>query len=535
MSGDAGATGSSGGASRAQRFLGKSDVDFAATRGRRHNGGGAASDSESSDADGDIFDAHAGSGGESSGGSDGEGETADERRLRMAKEFKERLVAEALERQRGGKDEGDIDDEEDEEGSDDDEFFGRRKASGAAALASASATDPSAVHAAVATRLADDAKAATGSLLRRCAGRLEGWTCGEVRAMRGHKLSVTCVAVSSDDRTAFSGAKDCSIIRWDVETGKRTVFPGRRHTKADRLAARGGGASAGAGGGGGLGVGYDRIDRKSVKYHTKGILSMAVSSDGRYLASAGYDRAICVWDTRTNALIDALTGHRDTISGLSFRRGTHTLYSSSHDRSVKVWNLDAMAYVETLFGHQSEVNAVDSLLKERCVTAGGDRTSRLWKIPEESHLVLRGHTTSMDCVKMLSDQVFATGAQGGELSLWHLSRKKPVRVVDEAHGGGSDHWISSLGALPYSDLLASGSNNGTVRLWRAEATKDDRVLDEVATVPVGGFVNALAFANSGRYLLAGVGQEHRLGRWWRDSSARNGLRLVQLPDLGLSI
>lgn len=38
--------------------------------------------------------------------------------------------------------------------------------------------------------------------------------------MRGHKLAPTCVALSPDDATAFSGSKDNAIIRWDVETGK---------------------------------------------------------------------------------------------------------------------------------------------------------------------------------------------------------------------------------------------------------------------------------------------------------------------------
>lgn len=108
--------------------------------------------------------------------------------------------------------------------------------------------------------------------------------------------------------------------------------------------------------------------------------------------------------------------------GLSFRKGTHDLYSASHDRSIKVWNVDENAYVETLwvtnqkkknlakhlhlasafdffitvtrrsFGHQDAITGLDSLSRERCVTAGGrDRSVRVWKIAEESQLVFHGH------------------------------------------------------------------------------------------------------------------------------------------------
>lgn len=65
--------------------------------------------------------------------------------------------------------------------------------------------------------------------------------------------------------------------------------------------------------------------------------------------------------------------------------------SCSSDKTVKVWNLDEMMYVETLFGHGSGITSIDALARDRAITAGGrDNTVRIWKIPEESHLILNG-------------------------------------------------------------------------------------------------------------------------------------------------
>lgn len=48
-------------------------------------------------------------------------------------------------------------------------------------------------------------------------------------------------------------------------------------------------------------------------------------------------------------------------------------------------------YVETLFGHLSGITSIDALARDRAITAGGrDNTVRIWKIPEESHLILNG-------------------------------------------------------------------------------------------------------------------------------------------------
>ena len=35
----------------------------------------------------------------------------------------------------------------------------------------------------------------------------------DIRVLRGHQLSITCLVITPDDRFVFSGSKDCSIIK----------------------------------------------------------------------------------------------------------------------------------------------------------------------------------------------------------------------------------------------------------------------------------------------------------------------------------
>jgi ribosomal RNA-processing protein 9 len=63
-----------------------------------------------------------------------------------------------------------------------------------------------------------------------------------------------------------------------------------------------------------------------------------------------------------------------------------------------------------------------------------------------------------------------------------------------------------------------------VRLWAVE-TNAIRPLYEL---PLTGFVNSLAFAKSGKFLIAGVGQETRFGRWGCLKSAQNGVAIHPL-------
>lgn len=402
-------------------------------------------------------------------------ETVEEKRLRLARDVLLRLDAE----QQGHKEDGT--DEEDAEVLED--YIG--------------------------DRLARARLEATGQLYREVASGLEGKKIPEssVRRMRGHKLTPTCIALSADDTTVYSGSKDNSVVRWDVETGKRVVMlPYWRKLPGGKV--------------------------PKVKAHKNEVLSLAASSDGRYLVSGGRDRLIKVWDCRTDTVVETFKGHQDSVSSLAFRSSSLDLFSGSHDRCVKHWDLNEMGYVETMFGHQSEINAVDSWRKERAVTGGRDRTVRLWKVLEDSHLVFRPvGGGSIDCLRMLNEDWFVTGGEDGSLSLWFAMKKKPTVVIPAAHGyssAGTPRWISAISCMKQSDLVVSGSNDGLVRLWRADV--EARSMEQVASVPLEGFINGLAVSSTGKFLVAAVGQEHRLGRWEHLKKARNEICIVQLPS-----
>ncbi|AWP02688.1 U3 small nucleolar RNA-interacting protein 2 isoform 4 [Scophthalmus maximus] len=338
----------------------------------------------------------------------------------------------------------------------------------------------------VAGRLEEDVLEQKGKLQRLIAKDLIQPDASEIRVLRGHKLPITCLVISPDDKCIFSAAKDCSIIKWDVESGKKLhTIPGGRKGTEDRH------------------VG-----------HTAHILCMDISSDGKYLATGDMNKLIMIWEGETCKHLYKFTGHKGPVSGLSFRKGTHDLYSASHDRSIKVWNVDENAYVETLFGHQDAITGLDSLSRERCVTAGGrDRTVRVWKIAEESQLVFHGHESSIDCIQLINEEHMITGADDGSVSLWSVNKKKPLSTVKQAHGCHGDaaleqpHWVASVAALQNSDTVASGSHNSHVQLWKCGQYY--RRLERLFSVPVSGFVNSLKFSSSGQFLVAGVGQEHR--------------------------
>ncbi|KAG0367366.1 WD40-repeat-containing domain protein [Gamsiella multidivaricata] len=415
----------------------------------------------------------------------------------------------------------------------------------------------------IADRLKQDALEIQGRLHRHLAETFQFPinTQTAIRTCRGHSLSTTSIAATENGLYAYSGSKDGSIIKWDLKTGKKLfVFPGGRKSV------------------------------EGFKGHTDHIICLAVSTDNQFLASGGKDKKINIWSVQDNKWLHCFKQqHKDTITGMSFRRGQNNqLYTVSSDRTVKLWNVDEMSYIETLFGHQDSITAVDSLAKEHCVSTGGrDRTVRLWKIVEESQLVFRGGgfirpkrlskdepdqskmvTTpgpdggvimkekkdpsflegSMDCLAMIDEENFLTGGDSGTISLWNINKKKAVFSMPLAHGfhtqpldfsngeakpsGGVEtpYWITALASLRYSDMFVSGSWDGTIRVW--QIGKNMKNFSLISTIPVVGVVNDLQLyqptLSIKTLLVAAIGQEHKLGRWLRIKPARNCMQIVEL-------
>ncbi|KAF8513738.1 WD40 repeat-like protein [Hysterangium stoloniferum] len=343
--------------------------------------------------------------------------------------------------------------------------------------------------------------------------------------LKPHRMTVTSAIISNDATRLYTAGKEGGIACSDVVTGKRLSYTPKLRPQAHNKAIRR------------KGKGKAPVDGNG---HSDEIFALAISGDGKYLASGGKDRKVCVWDEKKLVWVKEFVGHKDGISGLSFRKSTNMLYSSSFDRTIKLFDLSpgVMGYVETLFGHQDSITGLDSLKGDTAVSTGGrDRTVRFWKITEETQLVFRGGGSgksklrdmletgiedeeeaeaekkkkkgaenerwiegSVDCVAMVDEQTFISGGDSGSINLWSINKKKPIFTWTTAHGLEETEsttegtlrrprWIMSLTCLRYGDMFASGSWDGHIRLWKLDPSL--RSFARLGLLPVPGLINSL--------------------------------------------
>jgi cytochrome c len=238
--------------------------------------------------------------------------------------------------------------------------------------------------------------------------------------------------------------------------------------------------------------------RAVVRWHAGAVNALAPMPDGGF-ASAGEDGRVALWPARPGAHpVRVLEGHSEPVVALALSPDGKLLASAAWDGTARVWDL-ATATARVLEGHRGNVNGVAFRSDGMVATAGFDGTLRLW--PEQGPPVLLAEFGfPLNALAALPDGRLALGDVRGLLRL-----VSPDGAVREVQAGTRP--IVALAASPDGAVLAAASLGGSVTLWEAASLRLRHTL-EGPGLPVWSAV----FASDGRSLWTG-GTDRRVRRW----------------------
>lgn len=257
---------------------------------------------------------------------------------------------------------------------------------------------------------------------------------GVVRKLTGHRGSVNALVFSADGGQLFAAAGEPALSgevrQWKVADG--TLI-------------------------------------QTFEGHRDALYSLALSPDGKTLATGSYDQKIKLWEVESGKEIRTLSGHNGAIFDLSFRKDGKILASASADRTVKLWDVASGERRDTLSQSLKEVQTVAFSPEGNRLFAGGvDNRIRIWETSdnaaETTNLLLESrfaHEGTILKIAFASDgKTFASSADDRTVKLWSAADGKEKRSLEV-----QTDWPSALTFALDNQALVVGRLDGSLQFY----------------------------------------------------------------------
>jgi WD40 repeat protein len=204
----------------------------------------------------------------------------------------------------------------------------------------------------------------------------------------------------------------------------------------------------------------------------QGVRTVAFSADGKILASGGGDKIVKLWDTATWREISSLTGHSDAIASLAFSPVELTLISAAGS-TIKLWKLDTDE--EMTYTASSSPRAVSFNADGETLAMGGLKGAfSVWVLKTREEVLKDTlHSEEISAIAFSANgQYFATGSYDKKIKLWNARSGDLISTFI-----GHSQAVYSLAFCPDSSMLASGSADKTIRLWKVPQAENLALTD----------------------------------------------------------
>jgi WD40 repeat protein len=197
----------------------------------------------------------------------------------------------------------------------------------------------------------------------------------------------------------------------------------------------------------------------------------AVSPAGRWVVTAGEDRAVRLWDARNTKAGAALLGHQGTIYSASFSRDGRYVLTASADATARLWEAAAAGEPGPARGYWSRLRCVATSPDGRLLAGYREDDHdakrfvvRVWNADTGAELFSpRTHQDTIGAIAFSSDnQRIATGSDDRTACVWDAQTGARFAVL-RGHTGG----ITSISFSPDGQRVLTASGDQTGRIWNA--------------------------------------------------------------------
>jgi len=226
------------------------------------------------------------------------------------------------------------------------------------------------------------------------------------------------------------------------------------------------------------------------------------SPDGRNLLSGSYDGTAIVWDI-SNGQKKSEKKYNLPITTVAFANKGRWAMASSVDGIIRIWEVANEWVVKQLvFEKKVNINTVAVTLDGHFVIAGDDQGEiRVWELIEQDRFSVENSEPIVSITSNPIGEKLFTGGMDNNVRVWDSKTGHQLHLIQH------DDKILYVAISPNGSFGASASLDGVVKIWNPESG------EVIAQPPKLRSIGALAFSPDNKFLAISEGTFPRFG-WY---------------------
>ena len=270
----------------------------------------------------------------------------------------------------------------------------------------------------------------------------------------------------------------------------------------------------------------DGTEKFKLNGHKDEVSAVDFSSDGKFIATGGWDNNLILWNAADGAQIKSLPTLAGEIYALAFSPGNKFIAFGGTEKTLWVVKTDDLTLSSAgRFGLENTVRSIDWSHDGKKILVS-DSSGKIYLIARGGiEKVFDFHSEPTVSVRFLNDGIhFVSASYDKKFALWSLLFDKPVTVFE--------HWDAffSLDVSNDGTLAAAATRDGSIKLINLVTRQVDDLRDHA------GSVYSVMFLPMGNSLLS-VGED-RFIKLWRTDFTKEMQRLrghtTYIPSLAYS-
>jgi WD40 repeat protein len=228
---------------------------------------------------------------------------------------------------------------------------------------------------------------------------------------------------------------------------------------------------------------------------------LAYHPTGRYLASAGRDGLVSIWDTQAGRLATAIQAHKKGANCVAFSPDGNVLASGGNDGMLRLWDALSGQPAGQIIGGTYSIPYLAYARDGASIAIANGEVIRFRDTTTLRFVqTMRGEASFFSLDISPNGEKMATGDSAASVQVWDIGSGERLLSLklETAAGSRTNSLVWQVAFDPGGQTLAAAAGDGAIWLWDAASG------ERLARLPAHSLAaTSVAFSPDGRWLATG--------------------------------